>query len=185
MKDAKTEVKFFTVPDWKKEEAYLRDQHRQGWEFVRVDRLCLYHFRRCEPADVVYQLDYNEESTKNRDGYVRMFEDCGWEYLQNFFGYSYFRKPAAQMGDAEEEIFCDDESRLDMIRRVYNGRMVPLLLVFFAVIVPQMVSQVTRAQGGDPIDILVLVLLCVFFVLYLVLFASFARAYRDCREGME
>lgn len=26
-----------------------------------------------------------------------MFTDCGWEYLQDFVGYSYFRKPKAAM----------------------------------------------------------------------------------------
>ncbi len=182
MKDTKTEIKIFSVPDWKKEEAYLRDQHKQGWEFVKVDKLCLYHFKRCQPADVVYQLDYNEESTKNKDSYVQMFEDCGWEYLQNFAGYSYFRKPAAQMGDTEEEIFCDDESRLDMIKRVYNGRMVPLLVIFFAVIIPQIVMQ---AQNSSPDGVFFLTLFCVLFVLYLALFASFAKAYRNCREGKE
>lgn len=55
-----------------------------------------------------------------------MFRDCGWEYLQNFVGYSYFRKAASDMDGTEEEIFCDDASRLDMIKRVFSQRMVPL-----------------------------------------------------------
>ena len=47
--------------------------------------------------------------------YVRMFEDCGWEYLTEFDGYNYFRKPADKM-QQKEEIFCDDISRLDMMK---------------------------------------------------------------------
>lgn len=62
MKDTKTEIKFFSVPQWKKEEEYLREQHKNGWEFVALSGLCLYRFRRCEPKDVVYQLDYNPDS---------------------------------------------------------------------------------------------------------------------------
>ena len=50
--------------------------------------------------------------------YVRMFEDCGWEYLTEFDGYNYFRKPADKM-QQEEEIFCDDISRLDMMNRIF------------------------------------------------------------------
>ena len=48
-----------------------------------------------------------------------MFADCGWEYLQDFAGYSYFRKPVAEM-KGEEAIFCDDASRLEMMRRVFG-----------------------------------------------------------------
>lgn len=31
MKHTKTEIKFFSVPEWKKEEDYLREQHKNGW----------------------------------------------------------------------------------------------------------------------------------------------------------
>ncbi len=84
MKNTKTEFKFFTVPEWKKEERYLREQHRCGWEFVSANFICQYHFKRCEPKDVIYQLDFNPESETNRNEYIQMFSDCGWEYLQNF-----------------------------------------------------------------------------------------------------
>ena len=58
--------------------------------------------------------------------YVRMFEDCGWEYLTEFDGYNYFRKPADKM-QQKEEIFCDDISRLDMMNRIFIGRVIPLV----------------------------------------------------------
>ena len=114
MKDTKTELKFFSVPEWKKEENYQREQHKNGWEFVNVSGFGLYHFKKCQPKDVVYQLDYNPDSVSNKAEYVQMFSDCGWEYLQNFVGYSYFRKDASEVDD-NEEIFCDDQSRLDMM----------------------------------------------------------------------
>ena len=41
MKGKKTEMKFFPIPQWKKEEMYLREQHRKGWRFVKVNALCL------------------------------------------------------------------------------------------------------------------------------------------------
>ena len=34
----------------------------------------------------------------------------------------YFRKPVSQMQGKMEEIFCDDESRLEMMRRMFLGR---------------------------------------------------------------
>ena len=67
-----------------------------------------------------------------------MFADCGWEYIQEYAGYSYFRKAVKEM-DMEEEIFCDEESRLAMLERVYKGRLLPMLVIFSACLLPQFI----------------------------------------------
>ena len=135
---SKLTLRFFTVPEWEKEQDYLRAMHRKGWRFVRYILPCFYCFESCEPEDVVYQLDYNEDgAARHSDEYFQLFRDCGWEYLQNYMGYSYFRKPE-EKETGGEEIFCDDDSRLDMLMRVFRGRMVPLLIIFFLVLLPQM-----------------------------------------------
>ena len=53
-------------------------------------------------------------------------------------GYSYFRKPVSDM-TAEEEIFNDDNSKLEMIQRIFKGRMIPLFIVFFLYLILQFV----------------------------------------------
>lgn len=171
MENTKTEFKYFTIAEWKKEEKYLREQHKSGWEFVSVNFLGLYHFKKCEPKDVIYQLDYNPESVTQKSEYIQMFRDCGWEYLQNFVGYSYFRKAASDMDGTEEEIFCDDASRLDMIKRVFRQRMVPLLCMFFLVIIPQIIVQ---SQFDTTVNHALLVIFCILLGIYLALFAAFA-----------
>lgn len=171
MNDIKTEIKVFSIPEWKKEENYLREQHKNGWEFVSVNGFCCYHFKRCEPKDVVYQLDYNPDSCDKNKEYIQMFNDCGWEYLQNYFGYSYFRKAVSEMNGTEEEIFCDDASRLEMMKRVFAGRMTTLLVVFFLIIIPQMIMQ---SQINTPANHGLMILFCVLFVIYLGMFISFA-----------
>ena len=70
---------------------------------------------------MVYQLDFNPEGISHREEYLQMFRDCGWEYLQEYMGYSYFRKPVSRMEGRDEEIFCDDASRLDMMKRVFKA----------------------------------------------------------------
>ena len=170
MKGMKTEIRFFSIPEWKKEEEYLRQQHKNGWEFVRADFVALYHFKKCEPRDVVYQLDYNPESTDQKGEYIQMFQDCGWEYIQNFFGYSYFRKAVSEM-DGEEEIFCDDASRLDMMKRVFIQRMIPLLWIFFLVIIPQIYVQ---SQFDSSINHILVAVLSIMYAIYLILFIAFA-----------
>ncbi len=173
MKDTKKELRFFSVPEWKKEEAYLTEQHKKGWKFVRVSGFCVYHFERCVPEDVVYQLDYNPDGIAHKEEYVKMFSDCGWEYLQDYVGYSYFRKSASEM-DGSEEIFCDDASRFDMMKRVFRGRLIPLLVIFFLIIIPQMIHQ---SLIETPFSHGLLVVFSILFVLYLIAFISFAIPY--------
>ena len=112
-------------------------QHKKGWKLVGTLSPCLYKFEGCEPEDVVYQLDYNQEGLLHKEEYVQMFGDCGWEHITDMMGYSYFRKPLLQMQE-EEEIFSDDASKLDMAKRVFKGKIIPLLIIFFLVIIPQL-----------------------------------------------
>ena len=103
-----------------------------------------------------------------------MFQDCGWEYLQNYAGYSYFRKETSEMKTREEEIFCDDASRLDMMKRVFKGRVAPLIALFFLTIIPQIYQQYsfdTAFSRG------LLVFFCVMFFIYLVMYVSFAASF--------
>lgn len=167
MKSKKAQVKFFTVPDWDKEENYLNRMHRSGWRFTHMNFL-IYHFEKCEPEDMVYQLDFNPEGSENKAEYVRMFSDCGWEYLQDFAGYSYFRKPRAEM-NGDEKIFCDDESRLEMMKRVFIRKIIPLICLFFCTILP----NVTRHQIEPSIKHTFIALL----VIYVSFFLYFAYRY--------
>lgn len=134
----KKEFKYFTIFNHEDEEKYLSEMHRKGWKLVKVTGFGMYHFEKCEPEDVVYQLDYNKEGMENKDEYILMFKDCGWEYIINYVGYSYFRKPASEM-NSDEKIFSDDNSRLAMMKRVYKGRLIPLLIIFCATLVPQFI----------------------------------------------
>ena len=125
MKNNKTVYKYFSIPKYRKEEEYLSSMHEQGWRLTKVSFPGFYHFEKCEPENVSYRLDYNQEGIRNKDEYVKMFADCGWEYLFDFVGYSYFRKEGAA-GEEREEIFCDDASRLDMMKRVFRGKIFQL-----------------------------------------------------------
>ena len=168
--ETKTTIRFFTILDYDKEQEYLREMHKAGWRFTRLKGAIFYQFEKCEPEDVIYQLDYNQEAQENKDEYVQMFADCGWEYLQDACGYSYFRKPASET-DGREEIFCDDESRLQMLTRIFKGRMVPLLLIFGCILMPTFLRNLQR---GNPYAIIGIGFM---LVLYLVLFVGFVRRY--------
>ena len=174
--ETKREWKVFTICEHEKEQDYLRAMHRAGWKFTRVSGLGVYHFAKCTPEDVIYQLDYNADGKENKESYVQMFRDCGWEYLQDYVGYSYFRKSAAE-SDGAEEIFCDDESRMQMLDRVFKGRLVPLLILFCTVLIPQIVVQ---SMLGNYVLTVVFALL---IGLYVWIFVHFARKYARYKKG--
>jgi len=166
--------------DHEKEEAYLRDMHKNGWKFTHVSGLGIYHFEACEPEDVIYQLDYNQEGLSHKEEYVKLFSDCGWQYLQDYCGYSYFRKSAKEMNNGTEEIFCDDSSRLQMMDRVFKGRLLPLLVFFLCILVPQFILNVFVYQNYIMSSVFGGILL-----LYVAIFAAWAVKYSRYKKNIE
>lgn len=169
MRNRKTKFKYFTIFEWKKEEDYLRLQHKNGWKFIKVNFIGMYHFEKCEPEDVIYQLDYNPEGRTHKDAYIQMFQDCGWDYIQDYAGYSYFKKAVSEK-NGEEEIFCDDTSRLDMMKRVFKERMLPLVSIFFLIILPNIYLQ---SRIDTPLTHILTGTFIGLFLVYLILFLWF------------
>ena len=173
---SKKEKKNFGVWEHKQEEAYLRQQHNAGWKFVKKTSFNRFYFEECEPEDVVYQLDYNKELSKGKEHYVKMFADCGWEYIQDCSGYHYFRKPAAKM-NGEEEIFSDNASRVAMMERVLKGRLLPLLVIWLCIFLPQFYNSLS-----DESYLRAAVLgLCM--LLYVVIFVWYAIRYYRLKKA--
>ncbi len=170
MSETKTKIRWFSITQYDEEARWLEEMHSQGWKFIGVNMPCFYHFERCEPENYIYQLDYNK--TGSRPDYIKLFGDCGWEYLTDCMGYSYFRKKASE-ANGQEDIFCDDESRLDMIRRIFGGRIIPLLIIFFGCIVTNLILSIFQRGIGHGFTIFWIVI----GVLYLWLFGSFIAKY--------
>lgn len=181
MAGQKRKFKWFSIPEWEKEEEWLREQHKQGWKLIKVSVPGIYTFEACEPEDVIYQLDYNQEGMNNLSEYTQMFRDCGWEYVGEMVGYAYFRKSASEMVE-DEAIFSDDESKMDMIERVFKGKMLPLVVIFFSAIVPQLFIQGHNpsAMGEGFFFFFVMV-----FMLYLGVFINFGYQYWKIKEKMQ
>lgn len=64
--------------------------HCRGWKFLKVNYVSVYTFEKCEPEDVVYQIDFQDGKADN--DYIQIFKDYGWEYVQGILGMQYFRK---------------------------------------------------------------------------------------------
>lgn len=172
MSGQKIKVAFFTIPEYEEEQEWLRKMHNEGWSLADAWLPGIYRFKECLPEDVIYQLDYNPEGRAERSEYIQMFHDCGWEYITDMAGYSYFRKPVSEMVENEEEIFCDDASKMDMMERVYKGRMIPLLVILFAVILPQLFLQASMDYWINHVVFVIYILLLIVYIAVIVRFKT-------------
>ena len=145
MADTVTKIRFWTIADFREEEAWLREMAREGLHLLRMVVPCFYIFEKGEPRDVIYRLDF----TNNAEGgdYARMLGEFGWENCGRCMGWIYWRRDAdALANEAEGELFSDDESRLDMVKKVIRTRMLPLLTIFLCCVLPQFFRAL---DGGE------------------------------------
>lgn len=161
MSRTKREYKFFTIAQYEQEQEYLSEMHRNGWKLVKITYPGFYFFEECEPEDVVYQLDYNTDGIAKKEEYVQFFADFGWEYLFDFVGYSYFRKKREKEQE-DLSIFSDMDSRVDMMKRVFKGKIFPLLAFFTGILLPQLAFNLNRNDGRLS-SIIVTLYLTIFF----------------------
>lgn len=113
---------FFTRFRWfwawqdEKEEAWLGKMSKQGYHLSSISFPGFYSFSRGEPKEYVYRLDYQTFRKKDRDEYLQLFSDAGWEYMGEMGAWQYFRKEIRQ-GETNE-IFTDKESKIGKYKRV-------------------------------------------------------------------
>ncbi|MEG0592884.1 MAG: DUF2812 domain-containing protein [Coprobacillus sp.] len=122
--ETKVARKYFGLADFLEEQAYLEQQHADGWKFVRFQGLTKYTFEKCNPEQYIYQLDYKEDD-KDNDEYIQMFVDCGWEYIMKYQTWYYFRKPKSDISSQDNGIFTDKESKIEMMKKVMTKLLIP------------------------------------------------------------
>ena len=149
-KKIKRTHKWFWNYDYDKQEKYYSDMHAKGWALMTqnsngVAATVRQIFEKCEPANVVYKIGYNAVVT-DRDSYIQMFSDYGWEYCGIINDFYYFRKNADGVSPEELDIFSDDESRLDMAKKVLKTKLPILLILTVLVLIPQTIRLINEPK---------------------------------------
>ena len=140
MMEKKIVYRIFTIADYEREALYFREMHAKGWKLRKVSYSILlfavkYTFEKCQPEQMSYQLDFYPMKKSDRASYLQLFKDCGWEHITDFNGFSYFRKLHSGIeSDAEFEIYNDAAGKLAMVKRILTMRMLPILLLFLALL---------------------------------------------------
>ena len=138
--EKKIVYRIFTIADYERETLYFREMHAKGWKLRKVSYSILlfavkYTFEKCQPEQMSYQLDFYPMKKSERASYLQLFKDCGWEHITDFNGFSYFSKPYSEIeSDTEFEIYNDAAGKLAMVKRILTMRMLPILLLFSALL---------------------------------------------------
>lgn len=178
-KQYKRLFRFWTIADFETEETFLREQHKQGWKFIKYTLPGFYTFEACTPEDVIYQLDFTDTGCNANTAYLQMFADYGWEYLQTVNGFNYFRKPAVAHAPEDLTIFSDPQSKIDMIQKITCRRLLPILVIFLCCIVPQLSIQ---AQFDDLSNKILLGIFFILFITYIVLIVHIVSTLAKLRK---
>ena len=138
--EKKIVYRLVTIADYEREAVFLGEMHSKGWKLRKVSYSILlatvkYIFEKCQPEQVSYQLDFYPMKKSERASYLQLFKDCGWEHITDFNGFSYFSKPYSEIeSDTEFEIYNDASGKLAMVKRILTMRMLPILLLFSALL---------------------------------------------------
>jgi hypothetical protein len=103
---------FFSYSD-PEQEAWLESLGRQGWHLAQVAPL-RFRFVQGEAREDRYRMDYQLLRGKQRENYLQLFLDAGWD-LVGQSGYRYYFRARADAFSSE--VYSDADSRKNRLRR--------------------------------------------------------------------
>ena len=173
MMEKKIVYRIFTIADYEREALYFREMHAKGWKLRKVSYSILlfavkYTFEKCQPEQVSYQLDFYPMKKSERVSYLQLFKDCGWKYITDFNGFSYFRKAHFEIeSDAEFEIYNDATGKLDMVNRILRLRLLPVLF-FLSMLIPLFLKLLNERDVFSGLVFLLAIIDCVLLLALVV-----------------
>ena len=120
--------KWFWVWQDEREEIWLAEMAQQGYHLEKVSLPGYYYFQVGEPGSFIYRMDYQSLKTPERENYLQLFADAGWEHVGDMTSWVYFRKQV-QPG-AEPEIYSDVESKISKYQRIIAYLVIFLPIMF-------------------------------------------------------
>lgn len=175
----KKEFRYFVLPEYEEEEEYLCDMAKKGYLFEKVTLPGIYHFRKSEPTNMIYRIDFNPQKKEDRESYLQMFKDYGWEYIQDLNEFSYFCK----LDDGtDDEIFNDNESRIEMMERINKRKMIPLTAILLCIIIPQGMYVIMGGNYTGPFSIAVYIEWIAVMLLYIMIMTRCTVGFNRLRK---
>jgi hypothetical protein len=128
-KETMKKFRWFWAWEDEKEERWLEAMSRKGWHLQAIGFVGTYIFRKGQPREYSYSLDFHTGTNKSLEEYKQICRDAGWEELGRMGSWFYFRK---ECRDGEKpEFFSDRDSKIQKYRR---------LIVFLVILLPLMLN---------------------------------------------
>ena len=147
-KEIKKLWRFYSIADYEKEEAFLNEMARAGWNLTAVG-FCRYIFRRGNEGEYIYKLDMVErtESDEVKESYFNFLTDCGIRVVGDFKDWIYLQKPASE---GPFDMKNDTYAKLRQVNKVYSFSLrtvCNLLRIFVAIILVLIVLQMLMSNN--------------------------------------
>lgn len=168
--------KFRLYYDKDKEETWLDDMCRQGWEMTDFF-LGVYTFRPCEPGKYTYQIDMPKlprgaDRDREKREYIAFVESTGAECVCTWGVYVVFKKETAK---GAFQLYTDVESKISLYQRIR--------LIFFLIFLWDVWASVYNTNNfirfadayWTDVGLLLLVALGVTYSISLVFFCMIVR----------
>jgi Protein of unknown function (DUF2812) len=142
--------KIFSHWESEEEEKWLADMHKQGWALAK--RSLRFQFEYEKADEIVYKKDYQPNLKKHeREEYIKLYEESGWEYVTRQSDMYYFR---TGKGDVDmPDIYTDIDSKVDQLQKILQL----LFLCYFPICITTVVQFIPSFDGWT---IYLLVLIC-------------------------
>ncbi|GGH32565.1 DUF2812 domain-containing protein [Paenibacillus segetis] len=104
--------------NFEKEEQWLNEMAKQGYQLVKKSSSSLYRFQSANPDNTTIKIDYRTfKKQEDFVDYCTLFEDSGWEHIAGTknSGAQYFRKINE---NGSEDIFSDADSKAGRYQRL-------------------------------------------------------------------
>lgn len=93
MKKSKIAINWFV--DFDKEEKWINGMAAEGWALWHTNGV-IYRFKKCEPGEFIYQIDFDEErSRKEVEDYVVFRSQCGDQFVHQWKRKLYWKRESA------------------------------------------------------------------------------------------
>lgn len=171
-KDTVTLYKWFWPDQDEAQEQWLRARASEGLHLTKPAYICGWSFKKGEPADVAYRLDYRNSCPQP---YRNLCEEAGWELVGEAFGWHYWRKTVAN-GKAEE-IFTDNASKIEKYWR--------LMAVLALGVLPLTITMLTAGPKsflGSVLSPTAFIFITIVAVVYPVIGYAMLRLFKRIRD---
>jgi len=138
MKEKKRVFKLFWAWQDEEEEKWLSKMAEEGWHLKKGP--WIYTFGKGEPENAIYKLDFNRTSQKDRDEYLTLFQDAGWEHITEYMSWHYFKSNKERV--IYPDIYSDKESKIQKYKTMLA--METLLLAAIIIIASAIIFPSTQ-----------------------------------------